>query len=200
MIINEISFLRELSFCANIIQLESVYKRGKTFSLVLKFAQGGSLKDFLQSKAVFCEGDIRRIMEQLLLALDLLHRNKICHRDIKLDNILLMNKEELEVCIADLGLACKETDFVQTKCKCGTPSYVDPDILHGHPFTTKSDIFSLGSLLFNLITGRLLFQGKTTKEVLSNNMNQDPVDIIECTILNVSNECISLLKKMVNGK
>jgi serine/threonine protein kinase len=60
---------------------------------------------------------------------------------------------EVKICIADLGLACRGTDIEKTRIKCGTPSYIDPDVLNNHPFTTKSDIFSLGSLLFNLITG-----------------------------------------------
>jgi serine/threonine protein kinase len=48
-----------------------------------------------------------------------------------------------------------DTDSIKTKC--GTPSYVDPEILMGHPFTTKADIFSLGSMFFNMVTGKLLF-------------------------------------------
>jgi serine/threonine protein kinase len=58
--------------------------------------------------------------------------------------------------------------------KCGTPGYVDPDVLKGRRFSEKSDIFSLGSLFFNLISGRLLFSGKNAKQILSNNKNVNP--------------------------
>jgi serine/threonine protein kinase len=63
------------------------------------------------------------------------------------------------VCIADLGLAVKDYDVKGIAMKCGTPGYVDPDVLAGSHFITKSDIFSLGSVLYNIITCRLLFGG-----------------------------------------
>lgn len=82
------------------------------------------------------------------------------HRDIKPENILILNKDELQVCFADLGLACMLNDSRNLIIKCGTPGYVDPDVLKGRRFSEKSDIFSLGSLFFNLISGRLLFSGR----------------------------------------
>jgi serine/threonine protein kinase len=73
------------------------------------------------------------------------------------------------VCIADLGLAVKSYDQRCNLEKCGTPGYVDPDVLNGVPYKTKSDIFSLGSLLYNMITCRFLFSGTTPNKILHNN-------------------------------
>lgn len=103
-----------------------------------------------------------------------MHRKTILHRDIKPENILVLNKDQLQVCIADLGLACLTTDHSHLSLKCGTPGYVDPDVLRGKKFCEKSDIFSLGSLLFNMVSGRLLFSGCTAKEILNNNRNINP--------------------------
>ncbi len=86
-----------------------------------------------------------------------MHRENIIHRDIKPDNILLTDRNNLKICISDLGLACLTSDEIETRLKCGTPGYVAPEVLKGKYFTTKSDIFSIGSFFFNLITNSNLF-------------------------------------------
>jgi serine/threonine protein kinase len=90
------------------------------------------------------------------------------------------------VCIADLGLAIKDYDIKCTSEKCGTPGYVDPDVLNGSSFSSKSDIFSLGSLLYNVATCRFLFGGTTAKAILHKNKHQDPSAIIDKYCTNVS--------------
>lgn len=120
-------------------------------ALVLKFAKYGSILQHLRTGLKNSEDEVRTIMAQLLLSLDLMHRNRIIHRDIKPDNILIMDKDDLKICISDLGLACRSDDQEEIQVKCGTPGYVAPEVLQGCNFTTKSDIFSAGSLFFNLI-------------------------------------------------
>ncbi len=71
--------------------------------------------------------------------------------------------------IADLGLACKENDSQEIFNKCGTPSYVAPEVLNGQPFTTKADIFSAGALFFNMVAGICLFRRKDADEMLAFN-------------------------------
>lgn len=95
-----------------------------------------------------------------------MHRKNIIHRDIKPENILLMDKQDLQICIADLGLACSLNDKASLNLKCGTPGYTAPEILKGFNYTTKSDIFSIGSFFFNMITGKMLFSGKNMKELM----------------------------------
>jgi serine/threonine protein kinase len=86
-----------------------------------------------------------------------------------------MDKKELKICISDLGLACLTDDEEEIKLKCGTPGYVAPDVLKGSSFTTKSDIFSIGSFFFNLLTHCNLYLGKTGKEMLIANKYVNPI-------------------------
>lgn len=129
-----------------------------------------------------------------------MHRKNIIHRDLKPDNILLIDKDVLQICISDLGLACRLDDAKEIGMKCGTPGYVAPEILRGiRLFTTKADIFSLGCFLFNMLTNTNLFQGQEARAILM--ANKAALDI-QFTVLQkvrgFSAECIDLLMKMLN--
>lgn len=103
--------------------------------LVLEYQSKGCLLKYVSEKKVFAENQLRVIMEQLLLTLDYMHRRRIVHRDIKLDNILINEVEEndeLHIKIADFGLA----DIINSGSgllyiSCGTPSYIAPEVLRG---------------------------------------------------------------------
>lgn len=114
-----------------------------------------------------------------MLAVDLMHRRNIVHRDIKPDNILIIDIKDMSVCITDLGMACRTDDHVELMMKCGTPGYVAPEILKGQEATTKVDIFSLGSLFYNLLTGLSLYRGTNANEVLTQNKYSNPAKMIE---------------------
>ena len=116
------------------------------------------------------------IMEQVLLALDYFTIKKVVHRDIKLENILvksIKDKTEYEVRIADFGLAAFNPNDKKLKQKCGTPGYVAPEVFLGGGYDHKADMFSLGSVLFNLLTGCFLFSGNNLKDLYTANENCD---------------------------
>ena len=83
------------------------------------------------------------------------------------------NNENLEIKVADFGLSQFTSDKERTKRMCGSPGYVAPEILRGKGCDPKSDIFSLGAIFYNLMTGRALFPGKSVDEVLERNANAD---------------------------
>ena len=103
-------------------------------------------------------------MGQLLLTVDFIHKQGIAHRDIKLDNILISKIEENEyvVKIADFGLATfAGVNSPLLFMRCGTPGYTAPEILRGFGYSLNCDIFSLGAVFFNLLSGCYLFAGQS---------------------------------------
>jgi serine/threonine protein kinase len=135
--------------------------------------------------------------------MDFIHKRRIVHRDIKLDNVLINeisedNGQQFCVRIADFGLSCfiPPGDNVKMTEKCGTPCYVAPEVLRNEGYTTKCDIFSLGSVLFNLLTGRFLFKGANKVEVLQANKTCNIKSIYEY-IKDLSKSCRDLLLKML---
>lgn len=105
-----------------------------------------------------------------------MHEKNIYHRDLKPQNILVKSEDpQYEVCIADFGYAIRSSNTKELRVKCGTPTYMDPELLDGQPFTERSDIFSLGSILFNLVTQKILFPGNNMKDVLNDNRYIDPI-------------------------
>ena len=136
-------------------------------------------------------------MTQLLLAVDLMHRQDIVHRDIKPENVLVISESDFQVCIADLGLASRLSDKTLLSQKCGSPGYVDPEVLKGFPFTARSDIFSLGCLLYDLVAQKMLFDGKNLRELLTNNQYMPTEKSVTANCPNVTPECRDLLNKML---
>lgn len=101
-----------------------------------------------------------------------MHKSGIIHRDLKIENILInkINDFDYDVKVADFGLAIKLSDAgAQSLNICGSPTYIAPEILKGLGYGLECDIFSLGSIFFNLITGAYLFKGNDLAELLYNN-------------------------------
>lgn len=126
---------------------------------------GGELYDEIVKRGSFTECDACTILRQVLSATAYLHENGIAHRDLKPENLLISSVECLEVKIADFGLS---KDFSQanamTTC-CGSPSYVAPEVLQQGVYNNSCDIWSIGVILYVLLSGFLPFFGDTQEEL-----------------------------------
>jgi len=134
--------------------------------------EGGELYEEIVKRKSFSEKDASRIMEQLFSALNYLHKNNIVHRDLKLENLLLTRKNDLEIKLADFGLS-KVYNGQAMFTACGTPYYVAPEILTGDGYNSKIDTWAAGVLLYVLLSGRLPFSGETDVDLFKAIMDAD---------------------------
>lgn len=134
----------------NILQFYEVFEDEQQIYLIFELMEGGELFDRVLKKKRYPEREAAIIMKQLLEALVYLEKKGILHRDIKLENVLLANKEDdCLVKLADFGLGTT-IEGIDPKIKCGTPGYVAPEVITGKPYDCTADIFSIGAVLYVL--------------------------------------------------
>ena len=142
----------------------AVYELGEdagTTFIAMEFVKGRSLKEYLEQHTRFTTPQLARIMTELLAALDYSHRNGVVHRDIKPANVMIL--EDGTVKVADFGIArIEQSNLTQTGMILGTPSYMSPEQFMGQTVDGRSDLFSAGVILYELLTGEKPFSGSAT--------------------------------------
>ncbi len=140
-----------------------IYDYGETKQLAfiaMEFVQGHGLRDFLARQQRFGLQDVMAIMAQLLDALDYAHDHGVIHRDIKPANIIMTSNGSLK--LADFGIArIDRSNLTQVGSIMGTPAYMSPEQYVGQQVDRRSDIFSCGVVLYELLTGVKPFEGPT---------------------------------------
>lgn len=161
----EIQVLKRINH-GNIVKLFEVVENAKNIYLVTEYFQGTSLLQFIKSKPnkKIKETDLAFILKQLTCTIAYLHNNFICHRDLKLENILI--NKELKIMLIDFGFGCYNPDDKKSSFFCGTPSYMPPEIISKREYNAFSaDIWSLGILMYVLAAGRFPFRASNEKEL-----------------------------------
>jgi len=162
---NEIDILGSIVH-PNVVQLRAIFDTEETLFIVMDLMKGGELYEEIVKRKTFTEKDASRIMSQLFSALAYLHERGIVHRDLKLENLLLVkeNDTELNIKLADFGLS-KLYSGKALQTACGTPFYVAPDILMGDGYGTGVDMWASGVRIYVLLSGRLPFAADTDTEL-----------------------------------
>jgi len=141
--------------------------KGKVY-LVMDFLNGGQLFHHMRKQAMFTEDAVRIYAAELVLAIEHLHSCNIVHRDLKPENILM--SAEGHLCVADFGLAKDDvTDETKTKTFCGTVEYMAPEIIQGIGHGKAVDWWSLGILMFDMLTGSTPFKAKKQESTSKRN-------------------------------
>eukprot|EP00347_Sterkiella_histriomuscorum_P003207 403365182 len=155
----EIDILRNLDH-PNIIKLYDSIDNGLKVNLVMEYVEGKSLYSFLRKKGGFTlkidETTAKVIFKQIVDGVAYLHSQKITHRDLKLENVLINNQNIIK--IIDFGFSVKSDKKLQFSC--GTPHYMSPELAtKKEHYGAPTDIWALGVILFIMLTGRMPFYG-----------------------------------------
>jgi serine/threonine protein kinase len=177
-------FLREAQMMASLNhhRIIRVYDTGmvdQTPYIVMQYAEGGSLADRIEKESLTLS-DINRIVAQVADALDYAHAHNTLHRDIKLENILL--DAQGNVLLSDFGMAKpliappNPKDMLKTAkgTVLGTPYYISPEQGAGSEVDRRSDVYSLGVLLFRLLTGKFPFRSPIPVAIITQHLREQP--------------------------
>jgi predicted Ser/Thr protein kinase len=157
----------------NIVMIYDVGREGDMTYIVMQCIEGRSLAKIIGSGERVAPDYIVRLMTQVCQALDYAHQKGIVHRDIKPANILIDHSGK--PFLADFGVARMDTSTVtQTGTVMGTPSYMSPEQVMGKRIDKRSDIFSLGVILFELLSGKRPFDGESITTVMYRIVHESP--------------------------
>ena len=177
-------FLREIRFAANlshpnILPLFDSGEADGVLFYVMPNVEGESLRDKLATSTKLPVDEAVRLTAEIADALDYAHKQGVLHRDIKPENIMLLQGHAL---IADFGIgkAVGEVEgeaFTQSGASVGTPAYMSPEQAAGEHVDGRSDIYSLGCMLYEMLAGEQPFTGPTVQAVIAKRFVQTPADI-----------------------
>ncbi|MBE0449053.1 MAG: Stk1 family PASTA domain-containing Ser/Thr kinase [Actinobacteria bacterium] len=143
----------------NIVNIYDWGSENSTYFIVMEYLKGRSLKEAIQEEGPFSPDRAIEVAKHVLSALQFAHRNNIVHRDIKPHNIILTAEGEVKV--TDFGIArSTSSTMTQTGTVLGTAHYLSPEQAQGRDIGITSDIYSLGVVLYEMVTGRVPFEGE----------------------------------------
>ena len=145
----------------NIIQLYDSFILNNCLMMVMEYATGGTLNDIVEKRLANCdpfpEETIAHLFAQIVIALDYVHGRQILHRDLKSQNIFL-TKDQNHVKVGDFGISKILTSKSKAHSVVGTPCYISPELCNGKAYDQKSDVWSLGCLLFEMAALKRAFE------------------------------------------
>src|SRR5215472_8643548 len=157
----------------NIVTIYDAGEEDGIFYIAMEFIEGTTLHELLAEKRVLPTDEVVQISRQICRGLDYAHSNGIVHRDVKPANIMLTPNGTVK--IMDFGIAKSGGQVTNTGQVLGTPNYMAPEQVKGRPLDGRSDLFSLGVILYEMLTGEKPFVGQNVTTIIYKIVNETPI-------------------------
>lgn len=167
-LMSEIFILKRINH-PHIIRLHDIIEVPGKLHLILEYCKGGDLSMYIQRHGCVPEETAKHFMKQLAAGLQVLRDNNLIHRDLKPQNLLLCTDDDnAALKIADFGFARSLQPRGLAETLCGSPLYMAPEIMQLQKYDAKADLWSVGAILFQLVTGKTPFTGSNQIQLLQN--------------------------------
>jgi predicted Ser/Thr protein kinase len=157
----------------NIVTIYDAGEQDGIFYIAMEFIEGTTLHELLAEKRVLATEEVVQIARQICRGLDYAHSNGIIHRDVKPANIMITANGTVK--IMDFGIAKSGGQVTNTGQVLGTPNYMAPEQVKGRPLDGRSDLFSLGVILYEMLTGEKPFVGQNVTTIIYKIVNETPI-------------------------
>lgn len=163
----------------NIVSIRDIGEEDGQQFLVMEYVDGSDLKKYVQDHAPLSNNEVVRIMEEVLSAMTLAHQQGIVHRDLKPQNILLTKDGTVKVTDFGIAVAFAETSLTQTNSMLGSVHYLSPEQARGSKATVQSDIYAMGIMLFEMLTGHIPYDGDSAVTIALQHFQKPLPSIID---------------------
>ncbi|MBQ2408030.1 MAG: Stk1 family PASTA domain-containing Ser/Thr kinase, partial [Bacilli bacterium] len=156
----------------NIVEMYDVGEDDGNYFIVMEYIDGKTLKSLIKKRGSLTVCEVVDIMLQLTSAISCAHDSYIIHRDIKPQNVMILDDGRVKITDFGIAIASNASELTQTNSVMGSVHYLPPEQANGNGATAKSDIYSLGILMFELLTGKLPFKGDNAVEIALKQMKE----------------------------
>lgn len=163
----------------NIVEMYDVGEDDGKYFIVMEFINGKTLKSLIKKRGALTLEEVMDIMLQLTSAVACAHDSYIIHRDIKPQNVMILEDGRVKITDFGIAMALNSNELTQTNSVMGSVHYLPPEQANGSGSTIKSDIYSLGILMFELLTGKLPFKGENAVEIAIKQMKEPIPSVID---------------------
>lgn len=178
----------------NIVEVYDVGEDNGSYYMVMEYIEGKHLKELIKKRGKLTLSEVIDIMSQICDGLAVAHDSYIIHRDIKPQNIMILDSGLVKITDFGIAMALNSTQLTQTNSVMGSVHYLPPEQASGKGSTMQSDIYSMGILMYELLTGTLPFRGENAVEIALKQL-KEPIPNLKEKLPDIPNSIVNIVRR-----